>query len=58
MPLSKYNDAFGGSKGAALKAYTAMVQEYGHDKGESVFYGKVNKRKGKTASTGRTRRQG
>jgi hypothetical protein len=45
MPLSRYNSAFGGSKGSAEKAHAAMVKEYGAKKGESVFYATVNKKK-------------
>lgn len=45
MPLSKYNAAFGGSKGSAEKAHAAMVKEYGAEKGASVFYATVNKNK-------------
>jgi hypothetical protein len=44
MPLSKYNAAFGGKEGAATKAHTAMVGEYGPEKGERVFYATKNKR--------------
>lgn len=45
MPLSKYNKAFGGKKGSARKAKRAMMEHYGPEKGEDVFYGKVNKEK-------------
>lgn len=45
MPLSKYDKYFGGKKGAAKKAKSAMAKEYGSDKGERVFYAKKNKRK-------------
>ena len=55
MPLSKYDKAFGGGKGAARKAYTAMVEKHGEKEGERRFYATANTR-GKTASTGRTRR--
>lgn len=47
MPLSKYNAQFGGKKGAAEKAHAAMVDEYGADKGEQVFYATKNKNKKK-----------
>lgn len=45
MPMSKYNKAFGGSAGSAAKAHAAMVEQYGKDKGESVFYATVNKKR-------------
>jgi hypothetical protein len=45
MPLSKYNKYFGGKKGSAEKAHSAMVQEYGSEKGERVFYATKNKHK-------------
>lgn len=45
MPLSRYNKQFGGKKGSAAKAHSAMVDEYGKDKGEQVFYATKNKRK-------------
>lgn len=44
MPLSKYNEAFGGSKGSAVKAHAAMAKEYGEKKGEQVFYATKNAR--------------
>jgi hypothetical protein len=47
MPLSKYNAQFGGKKGAAEKAHSAMVSEYGPEKGEQVFYATKNARKRK-----------
>lgn len=45
MPLSKYDRAFGGKPGAAAKAHAAMVQQHGTEKGESVFYATVNKKR-------------
>ena len=45
MPLSRYNKAFGGSKGSAEKAHAAMTKEYGAKKGERVFYATVNKKR-------------
>ncbi len=45
MPLDKYNAQFGGKPGAAAKAKSAMMDSYGADKGESVFYATKNKRK-------------
>lgn len=45
MPLSKYNSSFGGKPGSAEKAHSAMVQQYGPEKGERVFYATKNKRK-------------
>ncbi len=47
MPMSKYDKEFGGKKGSAAKAHSAMVEEYGEKKGEQVFYATKNKRKGK-----------
>lgn len=47
VPLSKYNKQFGGKKGSAEKAHSAMVSEYGPEKGEQVFYATKNKRKKK-----------
>ena len=44
MPVAKYNAQFGGKKGAASKALASMRKQYG-DKGTSVFYATVNKRK-------------
>lgn len=45
MPLSRYNAAFGGGKGSAAKAHAAMVEKYGAEKGERVFYAKINKKR-------------
>lgn len=42
MPISKYNQYFGGD---ANKALAAMVKEYGDKKGEQVFYATVAKKK-------------
>ena len=53
MPLSKYNAQFGGKPGSAEKAHSAMVQEYGAKKGESVFYATKNKRKKFQHASGR-----
>lgn len=47
MPISKYDPEFGGKKGSAQKAKSAMEQEYGSKKGEQVFYATKNKRKKK-----------
>jgi hypothetical protein len=47
VPLSKYNSSFGGKKGSAEKAHSAMVEQYGKEKGEQVFYATKNKRKKK-----------
>lgn len=44
-PMSEHDQYFGGSSGSAEKALSAMKKEYGEDKGESVFYALVNKRK-------------
>jgi hypothetical protein len=50
MPLSKYNTAFGGKPGAAVKAMRSMQKTYGPKKGESVFYATKNKRQSPMAS--------
>lgn len=42
MPISKYNNYFGGN---ANKAKSNMMAEYGSKKGEQVFYATKNKRK-------------
>lgn len=39
---------FGGEHGSAKKAYDSMVQQYGKDKGEEVYYATRNKKKGKS----------
>jgi len=44
MPISKYNAAFGGKRGAAAKAMAAMREQYGDKKGTQVFYATKNKR--------------
>ncbi|HXG17172.1 MAG TPA: hypothetical protein VNK50_13050 [Calidithermus sp.] len=56
MPLSRYDRYFGGQKGAAAKAHAAMVEQYGPEKGERVFYATVNKAKAHVV--GRRRRGG
>lgn len=43
MPLSKYNQAFGGKPGSASEAHASMLKQYGSKKGESVFYATKNK---------------
>lgn len=52
MPLKVYNRYFGGKPGAAAKAHAAMIEQYGAEKGEQVFYATKNKHKSeeKTAS--------
>jgi hypothetical protein len=40
---------FGGEAGSSRKAYDAMIKEYGHEKGEEVYYATRNKKKGKHA---------
>ena len=52
MPVSKYNSAFGGKPGAALKAMHSMQRQYGPKKGESVFYATKNKRKSHPSGMG------
>lgn len=44
MPIGKYDRYFGG-KGGAKKAHSAMMEQYGKEKGERVFYATKNKRK-------------
>lgn len=44
-PLSRYNRAYGGQPGAAKKAHAAMVEQYGKDKADRVFYATVNKKR-------------
>lgn len=51
MPMSKYDRYYGG-KGGAAKAHAAMVQQYGADKADSVFYALVNKKKGHAMKAG------
>lgn len=52
MPISKYNKFFGGKKGSAMKAKSAMAEQYGAEKGEKVFYATKNKRKKKKLTAG------
>lgn len=54
MPLSKYNQYFGGKSGSATEAHDAMVKEYGAEKGEKVFYATKNKRKGLSRTSGKS----
>jgi hypothetical protein len=42
MPISAYDDLFGGD---ANKTYQALLKQYGDQKGKSVFYAMVNKRR-------------
>lgn len=49
MPLSHYNAAFGGERGAARKAMSSMRETYGPQRGESVFYATANSRGGTRA---------
>jgi hypothetical protein len=55
MPLSIYNEQFGGKPGSAAKAHSAMVKQYGEKKGEQVFYATKNKRKSEAARRGRSK---
>lgn len=43
MPVSKYDRYFGGN---AAKALRELIKRYGPQKGRSVFYGLVNKKRG------------
>jgi hypothetical protein len=45
MPLSRYDDRFGGKPGSASKAHASMVEQYGPVKADRVFYGKINEKK-------------
>ena len=46
MPLSNYDQEFGGKAGAATKAYKNMMKEYPDPKkAKSIFYATKNKRK-------------
>jgi len=45
-PISEYDKYFGGT-GAAKKAYDSMIDQYGEEKGEEVFYATMNKKKNK-----------
>jgi len=45
MPLSRYDKYYGG-KGGAEKAHAAMVEQYGKDKAEQVFYATLNSKRG------------
>ena len=55
MPLSKYNKSFGGN---AAKAKKGMVDHYGPDKGEEIFYATANKRKRRGKHKMTARKQG
>lgn len=44
MPISNYDRYFGGN---ASKAKRAMTKRYGSERGESIFYATMNKRKKK-----------
>lgn len=44
MPLSRYDKHFGG-KGGAEKAHAAMVEQYGKEKAEEVFYATLAKKR-------------
>jgi hypothetical protein len=45
MPVSKYDRYFGGKRGSAQETLSSMQQQYGQQKGTSVFYALKNKRK-------------
>jgi hypothetical protein len=45
MPIAAYDRYFGGN---AAKAMRELVKRYGPQKGRSVFYATVNKRKKKS----------
>jgi len=51
-PMSEYDKYFGGA-GSAQKAKDSMIDQYGEEKGEEVFYATMNKKKNqKNASEG------
>jgi len=45
-PMSEYDKYFGGA-GSAQKAKDSMIDQYGEEKGEEVFYATMNKKKNK-----------
>lgn len=53
MPLKNYDRYYGG-KGGAAKALAAMKKQYGDEKGEQVFYAKINKQKKRKRSVADT----
>jgi len=50
MPLSRYDQFFGG-KGGAAKAMDAMVSQHGAEKGKSVFFATIKEKKKARAMT-------
>lgn len=46
------DEYFGSKPGSAKKTFDNIVKEYGHDKGEEVYYALRNKNKGKKSSAG------
>lgn len=52
MPIANYDKLYGGKKGGAAEAKSAMRKHYGPDKGDSVFYALANKRKRKRGRKG------
>ena len=51
MPLSKY------FKGSGAKVMRSMKEQYGEEKGKSVFYATANKKKGAWGESLRKRRK-
>lgn len=45
MPLHGYDHLAGGKKGSAAKTRAAMIDQYGPEEGERVFYKWLNKRR-------------
>lgn len=45
MPLSMYDECFGGKPGAAAKAWREMTRRYGKERGKAMFYAQVEKHK-------------
>lgn len=45
MPRAAEDNLFGGKRGSAAKAYTAIIGQYGLAKGEQVYAALVNKRR-------------
>lgn len=55
MPLSRYDKYFGGKRGAAEEARSAMKRTYGSKDGEHVFWARVAKAKRRSKPRPRAR---
>ena len=51
MPMSRYDKFYGGKKGSASKAHSAMTKQYGAEKGEEVFYATKNAKKSRMSKS-------